>query len=161
MSEDPGGGGWTFETLLAHLHAVLREMDLRYQQRFDSQQRALEDARVTDAKAVQAALSASEKAVIKAETATEKRFEAVNEFRSTLSDQAQHFASRTEVQALLSGLADRVEALDKKFTDKTDINTKTIEQIRSRGQGIAASWSYLVAGVVLIGGVIGIFVALR
>jgi hypothetical protein len=49
--------------------------------------------------AVQAALVSAEKAVGKAEVATEKRFESVNEFRAQLSDQAAHFSTRDELVA--------------------------------------------------------------
>lgn len=53
---------------------------------------------------VQLALAASKEAVSKAETATERRFEGVNEFRATLADQAQTFASKAEMRLLTSSL---------------------------------------------------------
>src|ERR1700677_2135325 len=58
---------WTVETLKAH-----------YDQRFIDQDRA-----------VQAALNAAEKAVTKAETASEKRFDGVNELAADVAEQAQ------------------------------------------------------------------------
>jgi len=57
---------------------------------------------------VQLALSSAEKAITKAEIATEKRFEGVNEFRSALSDQASTFATRAVVDTQLEALRDRV-----------------------------------------------------
>jgi hypothetical protein len=45
------------------------------------------------------ALAASEKAVTKAEAASEKRFDAVNEFRRTLGDQAASFLQRETFDA--------------------------------------------------------------
>ena len=90
----------------------LADMDLRYQQRFDSQQKALEAARQADAKAVEAALTAAEKAVIKAETASEKRFESVNEFRAQLSDQANTFVPRLEAAAQRDAILDQIRRLD-------------------------------------------------
>src|ERR1700679_2961767 len=65
-----------------------QESDLRYQQRFDGQQKALQDALSSAEKAVNAALAAADRAVLKAETAAEKRFESVNEFRAVLSNQS-------------------------------------------------------------------------
>ena len=73
---------WTVETLKAH-----------YDQRFIDQDRA-----------VQAALNAAEKAVTKAETASEKRFDAVNEFRAQLADQAQTFIPRAEAELQFANL---------------------------------------------------------
>jgi hypothetical protein len=99
---------------LQHVLALLAQMDLRYQQRFDAQGQALEAALLSAKEAVQTALTAAEKAVVKAETATEKRFESVNEFRATLSDQAASFPSRVELRALadtVSILRDEVTAL--------------------------------------------------
>ena len=69
---------------------IMDERDLRYQQRFDAQTLAIKDA-----------LLAAEKAVTKAEVATERRFEGVNEFRQTLSDQAAKFITRTEFNAII------------------------------------------------------------
>jgi len=76
-------------TLLEHIKALLAQMELRYQQRFDAQ-----------TSAINAALQAAKEAVTKAEMATERRFASVNEFRQTLSDQAATFISRTEFNAL-------------------------------------------------------------
>jgi hypothetical protein len=58
------------------------------------------------------ALDAAEKAVLKAEQASEKRFEGVNEFRQTLTDQATTFITRKEVEALLMGVNATLGRLD-------------------------------------------------
>jgi hypothetical protein len=60
------------------------------------------------AKAIDAALAAAEKAVTKAEVATEKRFDSVNEFRKTLSDQAGSFMQRGEFVAQHKSLEEKV-----------------------------------------------------
>lgn len=54
------------------------------------------------------ALASADKAVLKAEVAAEKRFESVNEFRATLSDQQRELATKTEVHLRLKALEDRV-----------------------------------------------------
>lgn len=51
---------------------------------------------------------AVEKAVTKAEVATEKRFDGVNEFRQTLTDQNKTFASAERVD----GLAQRLDKIE-------------------------------------------------
>jgi hypothetical protein len=56
--------------LREHFEVLLREMDLRYQQRFDA-----------NTTAVNAAMRAAEEARSKAENAAEKRFELLNELR--------------------------------------------------------------------------------
>jgi len=73
--------------------------------------RAIRDTQET----AKAALAASEKAIEKAERANEKRFESVNEFRATLTDQAARFITRKDawgyVIAGIMALAAVYEAL--------------------------------------------------
>lgn len=63
-------------------------------------QQAITAALAAQERAVAAALAAAEKAVLKAEAAADRRFEGVNEFRQTLTDQAATFATREKVDAL-------------------------------------------------------------
>lgn len=84
---------WSLDTLREHLQALMVEADKRNQQRFEAQE-----------KAVTAALQAQKEAVIKAETAAERRFESVNEFRQQLSDQAVTFMPRREAEQRLGVL---------------------------------------------------------
>lgn len=55
------------------------------------------------------ALLSAEKAVTKAELAADKRFEAVNEFRAQLADQAATLMARTEADARLLALSEKLE----------------------------------------------------
>jgi len=130
---------------LDHIRALLAEMDLRYQQRFDAQGQALTAALLAAEKAVQTALIAAEKAVAKAETANEKRFESVNEFRKTLSDQTASFPSRVELQALADRVADLATRLDK---------------AEGRGGGVSASVAMMMGLGGLVITVIGVAVAI-
>lgn len=120
--------GWTIDTLREYMDARLADKDLRDQQRFDGQSTAIKDA-----------LLAAEKAVTKAETANERRFEGVNEFRQTLSDQAATFISRGEFDAQLKALADRVREIATRV-DKTE----------GRSSGFASGYGYLVAAAAVI-----------
>lgn len=81
------------------------------------------------------ALEAAEKAVLKAESANERRFEAVNEFRATLSDQAAQFITRKEVEALLSAVNATLGRLESNAANQT-----------GRGQGYGSLVSYAIAG---------------
>ena len=69
---------------------LLDERDRRYAELRAADQESLKLALNSQEKAVAAALAAADRAVSKADFATEKRFDAVNEFRATLSDQAAH-----------------------------------------------------------------------
>ena len=60
---------------------------------------------------VQLALASAEKAITKAETATEKRFEGVNEFRQALSDQAGTFVTNDKLDGKIGALAAEVRGL--------------------------------------------------
>ncbi len=77
--------GWTVDTLHNHISDLMRAADKRYEQRFDAQEKAVKDA-----------LASADRAVNKAETASEKRLDSVNEFRKTLSDQTGTFLTRAE-----------------------------------------------------------------
>lgn len=109
----------------------------------------LDERSITQEKAVAAALSATREAISKSETATEKRFESVNEFRQTLSDQNAGFLSRTEYEANHKALVSMVVAL----TDRFNISTGQKE-----GSDITMGKIYAAVGVV--GAILGILVLL-
>ena len=71
------------------------------------------------------ALNNADKAVIKAETATEKRFEGVNEFRQTLADQAATLMPRSEALSKFENMQKDITTLD-----------KGIQEIREKGSNI-------------------------
>ena len=58
---------------------------------------------------VNAAMASAEKAILKAETATEKRFDSVNEFRQAMRDQQETFANKSETNMRLEDLAKRLD----------------------------------------------------
>jgi hypothetical protein len=123
------------ELLTAQINDVRRqinEADLRYQQRYDAQTRALDAARVAADLAMQAALVAAEKAVAKAEAAAEKRFDAVSARVDDLKEDSAHTFAGIQVQ-----LAGSV----------------------GRGAGLSAGWGYLVAGVGLVAAIVAIVLA--
>jgi len=64
-------------------------------------------------RAVEAALASAEKAVTKAEVATEKRFEGVNEFRATLADQAATLMPRAEAEIRFASLLAKIDSLQR------------------------------------------------
>ena len=142
--------GWTTDTLHAHLSGRLGDQRAY----FDAQIRALttllEERHRAQAQAVSAALLSAEKAVGKAETAAEKRFDAVNEFRAQLADQASTFMPRAESEARASALAEKVDALDKR-----------LDKAEGRGAGLSAGWIYLLGAVAALGTVLSFYLAVR
>lgn len=100
---------------------ILAERDERYRQRFDGQERAITVALAAVDKefhehirAVReettVALVSADKAITKSETANEKRFESVNEFRAQQADMIQTFARKDEVDTRLIGLTEKFDA---------------------------------------------------
>lgn len=78
----------------------------------------------SQAQKVALALDAAEKAIDKAEAATEKRFDAVNEFRAQLADQTQSFARREFVEQ-------EVAAIDRRLDDGTAQRLAIVSEFRS------------------------------
>jgi hypothetical protein len=96
VNQSPPTNGWTTITSHAFFVAVLEEMDRRYEQRFEAQE-----------KAVSAALSSAQVAVAKAETAAEKRFEGLNELREVVTSMLSAAMPRKEAETGLSLLREK------------------------------------------------------
>jgi len=130
LVDDPGNG-------------LRQELEWRLEQRINAAER-LTDAKLANistlidahAERVTLALAAADKAVSKAEAATEKRFESVNEFRQTLSDQTRSFVSRVEFDAVRDTNAARIADLASRL-DKTE----------GKAVGFNAGWVYLIGGI--------------
>lgn len=101
--------GWTYKTLKHYLDArikaaeksfaaLMHEREVRNNQRFDAQE-----------KAVKAALDAAKEATGKAETAADKRFNGLNELRDMVGDWRTEFARQETVAEQMKGLAEKIE----------------------------------------------------
>ncbi len=130
MSEHIIGEGPTNGELMV----LIQSNDLRYQQRFETQETNLITAITAQEKAVAAALQAAKEAVTKAEIAAEKRFDAQNEFRAQLSDQANTFMPRGEADLQLRSLDEKINTLQ-----------GIVGSIGSRSQGQIAGQSTAIA----------------
>jgi vacuolar-type H+-ATPase subunit H len=118
-------------------------------QRFIDSDKAIQAALTAADKAVQAALLAAKEAVAKAEMAAEKRFDAVNEFRGQLADQAQTFMPRAEAEIRLSNISDLVAANSTAIATSGGGTAKS-ERITSVIISIAAVATSVVAIIVVI-----------
>ena len=121
------------------LLSIINERSSANSQRFEAQE-----------KAVAAALAAAKEAVAKAEGAAEKRFDSVNEFRSTLKDQQSTLIPRIEVDV-------RMKALEAKLAD----NEARINQIVSRAEGSAQLWQGITVALGLCFTASTLFMAFR
>ena len=75
--------GWNIDTLKEHVFAVMDERDMRYEQRFQASQKAIDEAK----------------------TETQKKFENTNEWRGLVSDTQKNYVTRSEVFALVGAAA--------------------------------------------------------
>ncbi len=123
----------------AQLYSIINERSVAINQRFESQE-----------KAVSAALAAAKEATTKAETSSEKRFEAVNEFRSTLKDQQAMLVSRTEVDVRIKSLEDKIIA-----------NNLQITQLISRAEGASQLWGFISVALGLVVALLVYFMKFR
>lgn len=117
------------------LYVKIEEAEKRNGQRFDAQE-----------KAVQAALAAAEKAVTKAEVAAEKRFESVNEFRKTLSDQTASFLTRNEYNLQHQALSEKMDDV----TVRMNLVERSIGELKERSAGRSDIWGILTGGIAIV-----------
>lgn len=146
-----------FTRWIEGIETLLTERDKRYEDKF----------RAADEK-TSLALAASDKALTKAEAATERRFESVNEFRDTLRDQAGTFITRAEVNAKNSAYDDKLEVVRKEIqflreANRTDVGRKEVtaethkDSQWSTGIWIAVGFSSLSFLLALVGLLYNIF----
>jgi hypothetical protein len=130
---------------LATIIALIENAEKQTDMRFESMD-----------KQVKAAFESSQRAIDKADIATEKRFEGVNEFRSALSDQATRFVTN-----------DQLLALGSKLEAGYQRNREDIEKLNTRmnlreGEDTGSRLTYANMAVLLgvTGGVIGTVIVL-
>jgi len=124
---------------IANLRSLMDERDRRYEERF----------KATDEK-TSLALTSSEKAVAKAEIATEKRFDSVNEFRGQLKDQAATLIPRAEAEVKFNSFAKDIEELK-----------KSVLLSQGRSSGFSASWGIALSLGLLAIALIGLILRMK
>lgn len=168
---------WNVETLRAHVVALLAALDARMTERheaaqkaielafsaqkddiqaaFMSQKEALSTAFLAQKEAVNAALASADRAVSKAELASEKRFESVNEFRATLADQQRTLMPRSESEANNRALSEKLDTNVQVLTDKIAANTRALTTSHDVKTGEKFGWQYAVAVIGLVMMILG------
>ncbi len=157
-------------TIQEYFERVINEKDHQYDQRFRASEIAVQAALVAQKLSVDTALAAADRAVSKAEIATDKRFDSVNGFRETLTDLQSTLMPRSETMALLKSLEDKLAVAQITYESRLEVQrlsvekdndamTKEIVSLReSRAEGggkisgISAVWGVLIAvsGVALV-----------
>jgi len=159
--------GWTIDTAMVQMQKQHDDLESMLEERyrtqtkavdaaFSAQQLAMTTALAAAERAVQTALVSAEKAVIKAEAAADKRFESVNEFRQTLSDQTATFATRESVDQNISGLNVRMREL----TALVAVNSGRIDSMVGQKSGGKDAWMYLTGFIGVAIGVAGVIFAI-
>lgn len=110
---------------------LMDERDERYKQRSEFQDEA-----------VNTAMAASKEAILKAEAATDKRLESLNEIKAMSLDQASTFARKTEVNLITDALGKRLDGVEDGMNRRV-----------STGAGMEKAWGYVI-------GVLGVLTAL-
>jgi hypothetical protein len=103
---------WNVTTLREHLDRILADLDKRLDQRFDSQDKASEAARVSAKDAVGAAFLAAEKAVTVSQAEALRAREAANEWREAMTDRERRFALQEPTNTRIDSLNQRVAAVE-------------------------------------------------
>src|SRR4026207_2512875 len=106
---------WTVETLKAYFDAAIASLKEYFESSRLADRRAIDAAFAAQKSAIDAALAAADRAVLKAETSTEKRFEGVNELRGALSDQQTRLITRDEVSVIVQRFDEKFAAKDKEI----------------------------------------------
>jgi len=122
------------------LRELLDERDRRYESRFAAQERAADAALAAQKELTSAAFASAEKAILKAEEAQRAYNERSNEFRDALDDQNKRMLPRTEAEAQLA-------ALDNKIAD-TAADVASLRESRSSIEGSRDQTMYLM-GIML------------
>lgn len=131
--------GWSVDTALEHLRALIDGNDKRYEQRFQASEKAVVDALAAQEKQTRASFAASEAAINKADINAEKWRANANEWRAAMMDRENKFASRVETDAKLEAVKAEIAAL--KESRSTD---------HGRGAGRQDLWGYIIAGAGLL-----------
>lgn len=114
------GEKWTLDTLERYLSSRIDDLG----RRGDDREKMHVERFASAKERVDLAIAASDKAIIKAEVASDKRFESVNEFRKALSDNVSTFLPRTEYAVQHQALVEKV-----------DIATATLSKMSSAAEG--------------------------
>ena len=129
-----------------HFDSLMANLERHMNQQFDGVRREI----AAVAQASVTATQTAKEAVLKAEVATERRLEGLNELRRVVEGNQATLLPRAEAKQ-------RWDSFDSRLGKVED----QLSGIASRNRGLAAGWSYLVAAVGFAAIIIGAVVALK
>jgi hypothetical protein len=129
--------------------------------RFEALEELILAGRTADKEAIAAALTSVKEATaaalmaVKEATAdkansVEKRLEGMNEFRSSLSDQASRLMPRVEAEQRIGSLSDKLNENTSTHATRIGEIVSRLDRMEGRGSGINAGWGYLVGLIGLL-----------
>lgn len=149
---------------VSHVSKISNAGIERLEERIDRKYDALENIRnisFTAAQdAVNTALQATKEAIGKSETATEKRFDSVNEFRKTLADQTASFIPRAEIEASFKNFQDKLEALSSVYNNRLNDLKESRDIHIGTGDGKNQLWGYIIGAAGLVSSLVAMIAML-
>jgi len=149
------GETWDYERLREHIQAQLARIEALGAQRGEELRREIDQRLAAVRRELDQRFAAAHEAAIKAEDATGRRLDAVNEFRAQMADQEKTFLTRREYDAAHQALAAattevarRLEAVSavvvprnetdawrQGVTEKLDAVSSRLDRLQGAGQG--------------------------
>jgi hypothetical protein len=123
-------------TISEFLERVIDERDRQYQAQFTAADRARDTALAAQKELTAAAFDASEKAIARADVNAEKWRQNANEWRASMLDRENRFASRIEVETEIKALRAEIAGLRESRAEGG-----------GRSLGSHAMWGYVVGAV--------------
>jgi len=127
--------GWTTDTLHRWVIDKLGDHALLDDQRFASLEAT-----------IKVAVNSAKEAVDKAEKASEKRLDGLNELRGAMTDQSAAYITRETVSAMTTALSARLDLIKERQ-----------DRMEGRGSGLQQGWGYIVGAVGLALGLVSLF----
>jgi len=127
--------GWTTDTLHRWTIDQMAAHALLDDQRFESLEAT-----------IKVAVNSAKEAVDKAEKASEKRLDGLNELRGAMTDQSATYITRETVSAMTSALSARLDLIKERQ-----------DRMEGRGSGLQQGWGYIVGAVGLALGLVSLF----
>ncbi len=140
MPEPDNNPEWTTANLLEFVQQILVERERELDERTDRWKQQFADKDTRD----QQRYESMQRAIDKAEAASEKRLDAVNEFRAQLKDQQTTLITRAEAEARFTAISDTLADIKERVT-----------RFEGRVAGAASFWGIIVgAGGLLIAAIL-------
>src|SRR5580700_3457995 len=167
MPPNAGQSSWTIDTVreyASHMITVVEkrldehnsDLEKRLMDRIHANREATVATMEASKEAVFSAMVSAKEAVNKAESANERRFESVNEFRASLADQARLQMPRLECEALFKGMGEKMETSSKQTIARVDLLSQQSIANAGKKAGIADGWGFAIGAVGLVLAVVSI-----